>query len=152
MKELLINRCFGGYTLSNEVLIELTKRKHKDFEKLYFYCEDYSNQRYVKIKDFKYKNGKLVNSGYFLDSLYLSYHDQGDIVKYNDFKYDKLIWSDNWSRDDEDLIKLFKEWGSERCSGDCSKLKLVEIPNDIEYYIDVYDGLESIHERHRSWN
>lgn len=152
MKELLINRCFGGYTLSNEVLIELTKRKHKDFKKLYFYCKDYSNQRYVKIKDFKYKNGKLVNSGYFLDSLYLSYHDQGDIVKYNDFKYDKLIWSDDWSRDDEDLIKLFKEWGSERCSGDCSKLKLVEIPNDIEYYIDDYDGLESIHEKHRSWN
>ena len=29
--------------------------------------------------------------------------------------------------------------------------KIIEIPDDIEWEIDNYDGIESIHEKHRSW-
>jgi len=28
---------------------------------------------------------------------------------------------------------------------------VVDIPDDIEYEIDDYDGIESVHEAHRSW-
>jgi len=31
------------------------------------------------------------------------------------------------------------------------KLKVVEVPDDIKWYIHDYDGLESVHECHRSW-
>ena len=30
-------------------------------------------------------------------------------------------------------------------------LKIVEIPDDVNWYIEDYDGIETIHEVHRSW-
>lgn len=43
------------------------------------------------------------------------------------------------------LIALIREHGSERCSGSCSKLKVVEIPdNCTDYEINDYDGIETI--------
>ena len=54
------------------------------------------------------------------------------------------------SRTDERLVKCVEELGAE-ANGDCAELKVVEIPDDIDWYIHEYDGLESIHEYHRSW-
>ena len=36
--------------------------------------------------------------------------------------------------------------------GDFSDLKVVEIPDDVNWYIEEYDGLEHVAERHRTWN
>jgi len=35
--------------------------------------------------------------------------------------------------------------------GDYSDLKIVEIPDDVNWYIEEYDGLEHVAERHRTW-
>lgn len=32
-----------------------------------------------------------------------------------------------------------------------SSLKVVEIPNDVNWYIEEYDGMEHVAERHRTW-
>lgn len=40
----------------------------------------------------------------------------------------------------------------EESYGKRSKLKVIEIPDDIDYYISDYDGIESVHENHRIWN
>jgi hypothetical protein len=37
-------------------------------------------------------------------------------------------------------------------SGDFAALKVVEIPDDVEWEIHDYDGKESVRERHRSWD
>lgn len=50
-----------------------------------------------------------------------------------------------------ELIKLVEEKGSEYCSDSMSQLKVVEIPDDVDWYIDNYDGVETIEEVHRSW-
>ena len=39
----------------------------------------------------------------------------------------------------------------EKANGPCASLEIVQIPDDVEYEIDEYDGSESIHEVHRSW-
>ena len=39
----------------------------------------------------------------------------------------------------------------DEASGCFAKLKVVEIPDDVEYEIDDYDGVETIHECHRTW-
>lgn len=39
----------------------------------------------------------------------------------------------------------------EEANGNSAELKVVEIPDDIEYYIHEYDGYEEIHENHHSW-
>jgi len=36
--------------------------------------------------------------------------------------------------------------------GDHAELKVVEIPDDVEYLIEEYDGLEHIAEAHRTWS
>lgn len=49
------------------------------------------------------------------------------------------------------IIELFEELGSKRSSSKLSKLKLVEIPDDVEWEVQEYDGNEWIAEVHRTW-
>ncbi len=56
------------------------------------------------------------------------------------------------NRDDKDLVAVVRELGAEANSRH-SNLKVVEIPEDVQWYIDEYDGMEAVHEFHipRSW-
>ena len=48
------------------------------------------------------------------------------------------------------LIRVLEELGLENCSN--AKLKIIEIPDNIEWYIDECDdGTEFIHKKHRQW-
>ena len=53
-------------------------------------------------------------------------------------------------RDSPSLVKVVEELGP-KANGECSTLKVVEIPEDIEWEIQVYDGLEHVAEKHRKW-
>ena len=53
-------------------------------------------------------------------------------------------------RTDPKLVEVVEKLGF-RANGECADLKIVDIPEDIEYYIDDYDGVETVHEAHRSW-
>lgn len=55
-----------------------------------------------------------------------------------------------YDRESEHLV-LAVETLKERANGSSADLKVVEIPDGVDYYIDYYDGVESIHENHRSW-
>ncbi len=54
-------------------------------------------------------------------------------------------------REHPDLIAVVETLGSEEASGDHSSLKIVEIPEDIEYVIEEYDGKEKVCEKHLEW-
>jgi hypothetical protein len=49
------------------------------------------------------------------------------------------------------LIKVIEEIGLKEASGSHAELRIAEIPDDVEWEIDEYDGIESVHEVHRSW-
>jgi hypothetical protein len=53
-------------------------------------------------------------------------------------------------RTDPELVRVVEELGG-AADGAHAKLKVVEIPDGVEFDIDEYDGIESIHERHQSW-
>ena len=53
-------------------------------------------------------------------------------------------------RDDPVLVSIVEELGEDSWGG-YSKLKVVEIPDDVEWQIDEYDGMEWIAETHRTW-
>lgn len=55
------------------------------------------------------------------------------------------------SRDCEHLVKTVLELG-EQASGKYAKLKVVEIPDDIEWSVHEYDGAEWVAEAHRTWS
>lgn len=48
------------------------------------------------------------------------------------------------------LVKVVEELG-DKANGDYAKLEIIEIPNNIKWEIDNYDGMESVHEVHQSW-
>lgn len=62
---------------------------------------------------------------------------------------------DNAERDDirtdPILIAIIEELGTEQASGSMAQLKVVDIPDGVEWFIDDYDGSEHIAERHRTW-
>ena len=53
-------------------------------------------------------------------------------------------------RGDPHLVRVVEELGPE-AGGDCSALKVVEIPDGVPWEIQEYDGLEWVAEKHRTW-
>ncbi len=39
-----------------------------------------------------------------------------------------------------------------KVDGDYAELKVVEIPDDVNWFIHEYDGIEHVAERHRTWS
>lgn len=111
MVEVVINRCFGGFSLSFEAL-----------------------QTYVE------KKGK---------KLYIKPNYTGCYTEPN-FDDDSYISGYDIERTDPDLISTVKELGS-KANGTYASLDIVEIPDDVEWYIHDYYGSESVHENHRIW-
>ena len=62
----------------------------------------------------------------------------------------KDVWDHDIERNDPTLIEVVEEL--ENSSGSLASLSIVEIPDGIEWYIYDYDGMETIHENHRSWS
>lgn len=143
MTKVVINRCFGGFGLSLEGERAYLKRKGKE---AFFY----------KQEKFMHKDG--VNSWVRIDdpkerSLFTttSLKDMGPNVDNLwelklDFFYDGDI-----DRDDPDLVAVVEELG-EDADGYCAELKVVEVPDGVDWEIDEYDGMESVDEAHRSWS
>lgn len=54
-------------------------------------------------------------------------------------------------RDDPLLVRVVKELGTKAASSVFAKLEIVTIPNDVDWYVEEYDGNEWISEVHRTW-
>ncbi len=55
-------------------------------------------------------------------------------------------------RDDPLLIELVETLGSDAVSGQCARLKVIEIPDHVEWCIEEYDGMERVAEQHETWS
>lgn len=53
-------------------------------------------------------------------------------------------------RDDKNLVQVVEEL-REEANGHCAELKIVSIPDDIEWQISSVDGVEHVSELHRTW-
>ncbi len=54
-------------------------------------------------------------------------------------------------RDDQKLVQVVEELGRE-ANGHCTSLKIVVIPDGIEWTIEKFEGTERVSEAHRSWS
>jgi hypothetical protein len=54
-------------------------------------------------------------------------------------------------RNDPRLVKVVEDLG-EASWGSFARLKVVEIPDDVEWFIHDYDGIEHVAEVHRTWS
>lgn len=53
-------------------------------------------------------------------------------------------------RDSKTLLQVIEEFGP-MVNDRCSELKVVEIPDDVQWHIAEYDGYEHVAEDHRTW-
>lgn len=49
------------------------------------------------------------------------------------------------------LLQVIEQLGIDACHGKYASLKIVEIPDDVAWHIDDYDGKEHVAEDHRTW-
>lgn len=141
--KIVINRCFGGFGLSTKALYEYVKRKYGS---AYVYLDDKKNYNHYFLSDTGYNDidshSVLVSTKDFgkdIDSRIINNNRDCFISKYRDC-----------DRDDQILVEVVEELGEE-ASGTFANLSVVEIPDDIDWEIDDYDGVETIHEKHRVW-
>jgi len=59
------------------------------------------------------------------------------------------IWLD-YNRTHPLLVRVVEELG-ERANGRFAQLRIVDVPDDIEWEISEYDGVEHVAEKHRAW-
>jgi len=133
--KIVINKCFGGFSISKKCAEYMAKRGNKKaIEELKEW-----NQRREWIEYYK-KNGEFPKDASGIEFLKIEAKYQKEPTFYG-YYYD---------RDDKDLINAVDDLGKE-ASGEWASLKVVEIPDGVQWEIDDYDGLESIHEKHNCW-
>jgi hypothetical protein len=151
VKEIVINRCFGGFGLSHKAVMRYAELKGI---KLYPFFDDISKKvygeratldnpdvmvNYTLVPEEEYKrleaedNKKPVAPGRF-DKSNAVYFSERDI-----------------ERTDPILIQVIRELKS-KANSRFSKLKIVKIPDDVEWEIEEYDGSEWVAEKHRTWS
>ena len=62
----------------------------------------------------------------------------------------KPIYSSGIERNDPDLIAIVETLGI-KADNDFSKLKIIEIPDDVDFCVEEYDGIEWITDKNRRW-
>ena len=60
------------------------------------------------------------------------------------------FWGRDIPRDDPALVLVVRRLGS-NAGGEYATLKVVEIPSNVDWYVDEYDGKEWVAEKHRTW-
>jgi hypothetical protein len=135
--KIVINKCYGGFGLSDAAM-----------------------HRYAEIKGITLypEKGGLFNTYYTVSEdqrvqpLAGNWKDHSLEVRkaYNERSTKEVLYDRDMVRDDPILIQVVEELG-ETANGRCASLKIVEIPDDVEWTIGEYDGQEWIAEKHRTW-
>lgn len=135
-----INGCYGGFGLSTEAFIELLRRKGKTI----------------------YPEGTGPYTNYWLTPI-----DQQPAILRKQFyevtgpareEYNKVreaagpIYQFQYYEDrtDPDLIAVIEQFG-DKASSSLGRVYIVEVPDDVEWTIEDYDGVEWVAEKHRRW-
>ena len=92
--------------------------------------------KYVKVKG-KYFN--LTGHDYYHEG-----HEGEDEYYISDYEFRR-------DRGDPDLIAVIEQLG-EAANGRHADLKIVNVPDDVDWEVDEYDGKEWIAEVHRTWS
>ena len=127
MNKIVINNCYGGFSLSMKALQLLYKKRGEEY--IYPYKEKWDPIEYRKCS--------------LEESDWLFKEDKGESFSDPNLLNEGICCYDiDCPRHDKNLVEVVEELG-DKASGDCAKLKVVQIPGNI-YRIDEYDGAESI--------
>ena len=144
MKKVVINNCFGGFGLSYEGILRYAELKGI---KLYAWLDDISKNIYKEKAVLG--NPQLVHHWCTIE--FANETEYKEYIKKHPKNEDSIYFTEyDIDRDDSALIQVVNEL-SKKANGRCAELKIIEIPDDIEYQIEEYDGNEHIAEKHKTW-
>ena len=62
-----------------------------------------------------------------------------------------ITYEGNIERNNPILVEIVEQLG-EAADGNYAELKVVDIPDDVQWQVEEYDGNEWVAEKHRTWN
>ena len=129
--KIVINRCYGGFGLSPQAIKRLVMKKSELVKKFPLKAWE---------QDFR-ENPTDIGDGFKVPSVWYT----GAIAK-----GDTVYCIDETKRSHPDLVSVVEEMGRDAW-GKYAKLKVVEIPDGVDWEIEEYDGVERIVEKRRAW-
>jgi hypothetical protein len=128
--EVVVNRCYGGFGLSHKAMVR--------------YFEIKGWKLVVTEKNHKTYKEEEVDVNSITDNFFKNAYYKDSKSKNNFFSCHDI------DRSDPDLVQVVKELGKE-ANARYAQLEIVEIPDDVNWTIEEYDGNEHVGEVHRIW-
>lgn len=137
--KLVINRCYGGFSLSPEAAREVHKRG--------------GDIRVHSLAQYFGTGASASRAAQTALADWRSYQAGGRPFTIHTFTEDEtgIIEQRPSNRACPVLVAVVTEMGA-KANGEHAKLHVVEIPDGIGWEIDEYDGMETVEEVHRSWS
>jgi hypothetical protein len=137
--KVVINRCFGGFGLSEKAIRRYLEIKG---QKVWIEPDRWGNTYWLVSP----KDRMVRKEGEEFYSMSI-----GDRIDHNRKLDKETFYHRNIGRDDPVLVQVVEELGEE-ANGNYAELRIVEVPDDVDWELDEYDGMEQIAEKHRTWS
>jgi hypothetical protein len=140
-QKIVINTCYGGYGLSEEAVLLIAKEKG-----LTLYAEP-SHFGLGIVNYFTVPKEARVK-----DADATQWREMSMVERQaHNAAYDAQTFNaDSIKRDDPLLIKAVETLGA-KAAGNYAELKIVEIPDGVDWEISEYDGKEHVAQKHSTW-
>jgi hypothetical protein len=143
MTKVVINNCYGGFSLSKEGMQR--------------YCEIKNIPCWIEV-DPKYSSFDIYTCWIVPEDERIESKEGEAFYQlsleerqaYNEKYSSQTLYHRDIERDDPALVQLVEE-NAELYAGRCAQLAVVEIPDDVDWYVEEYDGNEWVAEAHRTW-
>jgi hypothetical protein len=136
--KVVINACFGGFSLSPEATLEVYKRggpiEATPVED--WFTTSTGKREIEEWRDYLASPPRVRARSSFIT------------VFSPDEKF--VLCSRPGERSHAVLVQVVEEMG-EAANGSCADLKVVEVPDGVDWEISEYDGNEHVAEKHRVW-
>jgi hypothetical protein len=137
--KVVINNCYGGFSLSEKAVLR--------------YAELKGITIYVNKGKYGFPEYLTVPPEQVTPSLENWHTATSAEKKASNDAYAREHFSDREiKRDDPLLVQIVEELGGEEAGGMCADLKVVDVPDDVDWAIEEYDGNEWVSEKHRRWS
>ena len=157
--KIVINTCFGGFGLSPAGIKRWAELKGRP---CYFFASEAGKMlQYVPIRQEDAEDSILWTAFDIPNPNEVLGRDDNwhgmtldERKAHNDLHARHSLYDNSIPRNDPDLIRIVEEMGAGHrtgASGWAADLKVVEIPDGVDYEIEEYDGNEHIAEKHRTW-
>jgi hypothetical protein len=151
--KVVINACYGGFNLSPKALLRMYELGCRDIA---CHVDEYWPPEERAENDEKYPTMGYAHAlKEWREYLAAPANRQQARVFLTTFSPDEqyvleYASSSDLPRNDPILVQVMEELG-DAASGACASLRVVEIPDGVEYEICEYDGNEHIAEKHSTW-